>query len=569
VNILGINAIGHHEASACVIVDGRIVAFAEEERFARSKHAVGLAPVAAVRWCLTQAGLTWADLDALATPWVEEEHGVIAPPGYSRDISFGHRELGTAVDRWPAGIRSLLRATGCAESDAPPLFQVSHHLAHAASAYWCSGYDDAVILVADGEGDRVSTTLAHARQGELRLLRQFSTVDSLGQFYACVTNFLGFGDFGEGKMMGLAPYGRALPQFPEIKVDRDGYHIDLPGTLTRWDPAGTDYKAIIAGWMESLTERFGPARAARERGRPTTLADWPVADIDLAASAQHTLEQTLTHLVRSAVTDTGARNVVVAGGVALNCSANGALADMAEVEGLFVQPAAGDNGVPLGAALHVAALSGARPMHRLQSVALGPSFGPEACAAAIASTGLTPQESPDIAATAAELLAEGQVVCWFDGAMEGGPRALGQRSIVASPGSVAVRDRVNDVKRRARWRPLAPSLCVEDAPDLLGRGGDTPFMIVADTVRPEWHDKAPAIVHVDGSARPHTVDRDRQPAYWSLIAEHKRLTGLPAIINTSFNDETEPIVCTPAEALSTFRRSGADALCLGPYLVKR
>jgi carbamoyltransferase len=369
--------------------------------------------------------------------------------------------------------------------------------------------------------------------------------------------------------MGLAPYGTPRLDFPEITVDGSGYRIDLPGRLTRWDPAGTDYKAVIAAWMTSLSERYGPVRPARERGRRTGLEDWPALDVDIAASAQRTLEQTLGHLVRRAVAETGSRHLVVAGGVALNCSANGSLADLDCVDSLFVQPVAGDNGVPIGAALHVAALAGDAPLHRLPSVALGPAYSADDCARAAAESGAIVREVPDIAAAGAERLAAGDVVCWFDGAMEGGPRALGQRSIVASPGAARIRDRVNDVKRRARWRPLAPSLLAEDADDLLERGGSAPFMIVADRIRPQWHDRVPGIVHVDGSARPHTVDRSVQPAYWALIAEHKRLTGLPAVINTSFNDEAEPIVCTPGEALATFRRGGADALCLGPYLIER
>ncbi|MFI7635174.1 carbamoyltransferase [Nonomuraea sp. NPDC049400] len=564
--VLGINAIGHHDASVCLIEDGRVVAFAEEERFIRDKHARGRQPVNAVRWCLDSRSLTWADIDALATPWAEEEFGSVAPPGYHEDISFGERELGADWARWPVNIREFAAMAGC-RSGVVPLFQVSHHLAHAASAYWCSGFDETAILVVDGEGDRVSTTLAHGDGGRISVLRQFSTVDSLGQFYACLTRFLGLGSFGEGKLMGLAPYGRPVLEFPEIELDPDGYRLRLDPGLTRWDPVGTTYRSVIEAWIRRLSERFGEPREARERGLPTALADWTQQDRDIAASGQFALEEALVHLAELALRLSGSRRLVIAGGVALNCSANGRLAHLPGLEGFFAQPAAGDDGAPIGAALHASVMCGVPPVNeRLTSISLGPSFGADTCAKALSDAGLAYREPGDITEAAGEHLSRNEVVCWFEGRMEGGPRALGQRSIVASPASAATRDRVNDIKRRARWRPLAPSLRREDAGALLERGGDTPFMIVADRIAADWRERVPGVVHADGSARPHTVDRAVQPAYWSMIDHFQRRTGLPAVINTSFNDEREPIVCSPEDAVRTFLRSGADVLCLGPYL---
>ncbi|TCC36313.1 carbamoyltransferase [Kribbella speibonae] len=566
--VLGINAIGHHDASVCLVEDGRLVAFAEEERFLRDKHARGQQPLNAVRWCLESRGLTWADIDAIATPWVEEEFGSVAPPGYREDISFSERDLGTAWARWPANLREFAAAAG-ARDGTMPLFQVSHHLAHAASAYWCSGFDETAILVVDGEGDRVSTTLAYGAAGKLSVLRQFSTVDSLGQFYACLTRFLGLGSFGEGKLMGLAPYGRPVLEFPEIELDPAGYRLRLDAGVKRWDPVHTTYRTVIDSWIRRFSERFGEPRAARERGRPTVLADWSQHDLDIAASGQSALEEALVHLAELAMRLSGSRRLATAGGVALNCSANGRLAAIPDLEGFFVQPAAGDDGVPIGAALHVSAICGFSPAgERMTSVSLGPSFSPDSCTTALSDAGLSYQTPDDISEAAGEHLSRNEVVCWFDGRMEAGPRALGQRSIVASPGARATRDRVNDIKRRARWRPLAPSLRQQDAQMLLDRGGEAPFMIVADRIAAGWRDRIPGVVHVDGSARPHTVDPVLQPAYWSMIDHFQRRTGLPAVINTSFNDEREPIVCSPADAVRTFVRSSADVLCLGPYLVR-
>lgn len=566
--ILGVNAIGHHDASACIVEGGEITAFVEEERFSRNKYGPGEQPIHSVQWCLESRGLHWGDIDVLATPWVEEEYGLVAAPGYDSELSFGSREVGADRSKWPPGLRTLAARAGCTGDAAPRLVQVAHHLAHAASAYWCGGMDDATVLVVDGEGDRVSTTVAHAKDGRIVPLRQYSTVDSLGQFYACVTEFLGLGNFGEGKLMGLAPYGHPRFQFPEINFGEGEYQIELHAALRRFDPAGTDYRAIVQAWMARLTDQFGDPRPARDRGTPSELADWTQLDRDIAASAQQTLEEVLCHLVRAAIRQTGSSNLVVAGGVALNCTANGALAALGEVDGFFVQPVAGDNGAPIGAALHAAAMAGEARMTTMRSVAFGPAFAPAQCAAALDEVGLTYRESVDVAHEAALLLGQGQVVCWYQGAMEGGPRALGHRSILASPETPEARDRVNDIKRRARWRPLAPSVCAENVADVFVSGRPSPFMIVRDWVRPEWRHRLPAVTHVDHSARPQAVSKSTDALYWSLLDRFQQNTGLPALVNTSFNADNEPIVCTPCEAVRTFLTREADALCMGPFIVQ-
>jgi len=567
--ILGVNAIGHHDASACLVEDGVLTALVEEERFTRVKHAVRQQPVHAVRWCLEARGLNWQDIDVLATPWVEEEHGIVAPPGYREDISFGVRDLGRDTDRWPDGLVVLLTETGGNTGRAPVLMQVSHHLAHAASAYWRSGMTEATVLVVDGDGDRISTTVAHGHDGEIKALRQFSTVDSLGQFYASMTDYLGFGFFGEGKLMGLAPYGTAAIEFPEIVLDGDGgYHIDLPGDLRRFDPAGSEWQRRIDVWERVLSGRFGPKRTRRDKPVPSRLDEWPQIDLDLAASTQRALEEALVHVVRGAIAATGCNDLVIAGGVGLNCAANGAIANLPDVGAFFVQPVAGDNGVPMGAALHASVASGAFPMATMRSAFLGPSFGDDDYVTALRDAGLPFLASSDVAQEAARRLTDGEVVCWFQGAMEAGPRALGHRSILASPTSAATRDRVNDVKRRSRWRPLSPSVNVESR-TAFASGRISPFMIVAARVSPGWRERMPGVTHVDDSARPQTVDRDVDPVYWRLIDQHSAATGVPAVINTSFNGDDEPIVCTPAEAIRTFLRGRADALCLGQFVATR
>jgi carbamoyltransferase len=567
--VLGINSIGHHDASACLVEDGALTAFVEEERLTRVKHATGQRPVNAVRWCLESRGLSWHDIDVVATPWFEEEFGVLAPPGYDVSLTFSERDRGGDRQHWPGRIAELIEEAGCPSDATPRLLQVSHHLAHAASAYWLGGLEEATILVADGEGDRVATTIAHGRAGRITPVVQMSTVDSLGQFFACLTTYLGFGFFGEGKLMGLAPYGRPVHEFPEFKLSDDGYRVELPGALRRYDPVGTDYRVIIDAWYTVLTDRFGPPRPLRDGPAPSTLADWPELDRDLAASAQYTLENVLSHVARLGIRTTGSANLVVAGGVALNCSANGVLASLPEVGRFFVQPIAGDNGAPIGAALHAAALAGEATVTTMRSVGLGPVFDSDACASALDRAGLKYRGYDDVADAAAGLLSEGKVVCWHQDAMEGGPRALGRRSILASPDSIDLRDRVNAVKRRSPWRPVAPSVLAEHSPEVFASGRESPFMIVSDRVRPEWRERLAGVTHVDGSARPQTVDPTVNPLYWSLLSAFHRRTGLPAVVNTSFNGEDEPIVCTPDEAIRTFLRRGGDALCIGPYIAER
>lgn len=371
--VLGLNAIGHHDASACILVDGEIVAFAEEERFTRSKHALGQVPLNAMHFCLDQAGVPLHAVDYIATPWMEEEGAFSAPPGCRPEVTFDLKISDPQYADSSVFHRLFQRFS---LGNLPPVAHVSHHLAHAASAFRCSGLEEASILVVDGEGDRVSTTLAHGRQGNIRLIRQFPTAFSLGQFYACITNFLGLGNMGEGKTMGLAAYGSpdAHAEFP-FTLESDGYRVNLPLSGDIWDPSEVNWHTIIDAWMKVLAKSWGSpsapvAKFDSMRGAISYDPAFERLNRDLAAAAQNALQEVLLHLAKLLIAETSCPSLVVAGGVGLNCSANGALLKLDDVETLFVQPISSDAGAPLGAALELSAQLGYGPGGRMDHTAL-------------------------------------------------------------------------------------------------------------------------------------------------------------------------------------------------------
>jgi carbamoyltransferase len=573
--VLGINMRqldGHHDASACLVDGGRIVAFAEEERFSRRKHAFGQQASYAVSYCLEQAGLTLDDVDYIATPWFETGNAVRGPAGSNPEISFALHPVDYESEHLPDFALDALSLVLPGARRLPPVVHVSHHLAHAASAYRCALFEESAILVIDGEGDRVSTTIARGANGCIEPIAQFPISSSLGHFYEAVTAFIGFGHTGQGKAMGLAPYGRPVHAFDEIKLHDEGYEIDLAIDDGRCDPVRGGWRGVGAAWQVHLDRRFGPPNPSRmtidpDSMRPRDTTRWRQRELDIVASAQLVLEKTLCHLASIAVRESGSARLLLAGGVALNCSANGAIRRLPFVEDLFVQPIAGDAGAALGAALEVSAWAGCDVRSDFTDVALGPEFSDDQIVSILRGVGVSFTAPDDICDVVARLLARDKVLGWFQGRMEGGPRALGRRSILAPPQSEELRDRTNDVKRRARWRPLAPAVRVEEAERLLDSLMVSPYMIVSDQVRADIRHAVSGIVHVDGSTRPQTVDRARNAPFWELLTSFQSRVGLPCVINTSFNDEAEPIVCTPYDALRTYFSTDLDALAIGSFLL--
>jgi carbamoyltransferase len=540
-SVLGINA-AFHDPSAALVVDGRIVAAAEEERFSRRKHGKQAVPFSAwempersARWCLGHAGLRAGELDAVACSY----DPALAPAPSGDLIADGWEDLRTLyARRAPLFLRTALPGL-----DPTRVRFVAHHVAHAASAYAAAGFDDCAVITVDGRGEATSELLGHVRGGRLEVLAEQRLPDSLGFVYESLTEHLGFArGTDEYKVMALASYGR--PRFGDELRD-----------AMRHDGAG-GFFSRAPDW-----ERF--AGAVRAGG------EWGPEHADLAASVQWRLEEVLLGLARWLHGRTGERRLALAGGVALNCVANSRLWREGPFEEIWVQPAAGDAGTALGAALHVSATLD-RPAAPMTSAALGRGFTEDELEAWLQRVALPYERPDDVAEEAAEVLARDGVVGWFEGRAEFGPRALGHRSLLADPRDAANLERLNDVKGREQFRPVAP-MVLEDAAREIFTGGPvpSPYMLFTHAVADEWRERIPAVVHVDGTARIQTVDPAREPAVARMLRAFERRTGVPVVVNTSFNTAGRPMVDAPRDALECFGSAPIDALVLGPFLLRR
>ena len=549
-NVIGISAY-YHEAACGLLQDGRLVAPAEEERFSRVKHDARL-PVAAFRFCLEAGGLDVTDVDCVA--FYESPVKKLA-----RQLWAGRRaEAGTGLDplRAEREIREVLGFEGRLET-------FEHHASHAASTFFYSGFPEAAVLTVDGVGEWATTTYGRGDGADLTQFEDVEFPDSLGLFYSAITAYLGFRvNSGEYKVMGLAPYGE-----PRLLDVMRTIVRDAPGGSYSLDPACFDFVAGSRMFADALAERLGGPPRAPE-------AELTAFHHDVARSAQARLEEVLLDKVRYLHERVPSRHLCMAGGVALNCVANGRLLREGPFERLFVQPAAGDAGGCLGAAaLAHRALTGRRPSAEpLAHAYLGPRFTADAIAAQLAAAEIDAhdfrgREAALLEATV-DRLAAGQVVAWFHGAMEFGPRALGARSLLADPRLADMRERLNGlVKRREAFRPFAPSVLLADAAGHLELDHPSPFMLETCRVRSPL--ALPAVTHVDGSARPQTVDPAAAPRFGALLRAFGRRTGCPVLLNTSFNVRDEPIVCTPADALACVAGTEIDALVLEDFVIDR
>lgn len=548
--VLGVSGGLGHDAAAAVVRDGTVVAAVEEERMVRRKHAYGLAPIYATMYCLREAGATMDEVDYLALSWSPQRQD----------------------PQWPTMLHErLLSHPFFAGSRSPELCVVDHATAHAAAAFYCSGFPSATVLTADGQGDGVSTMIGLGNGSGLTVLETFGIPESLGFFYLALTNHLGFELGEEGKVMGLAAYGEPMAAEPLFTLDAAGYRagLDLPDS----DSDYAAFRAVVSAWRQRLEARLGPPNRPRYSLDPLSnraRTDLPLAHRDqtIAATGQAELERVLLHLVALAVGRTGVRRLALGGGVALNCTANGVLQRSGLVDELYVFPASGDAGTGLGAALAVAAGHGERPEHPIQDAGLGPSYSDETIADLLDRFGVTAERVEDPAAAAAELIGSGGVIGWFQARAEIGPRALGHRSILADPGRAEMHRRVNDIKGREQWRPLAPSIRAGAAGTYLEDPGPAPFMLTACQVRPDAREQIPAVVHVDGSCRPQLVGADN-PRYARLLDRLDDQCGVPVVLNTSFNVAGEPIVCTPQDAIRAFYTSELDGLVIGSSVIRK
>ncbi len=538
--VLGVNAV-FHDPAAALVDDGRIVAAAEEERFSRRKHGKAAVPFStwelpegAMRFCLARGGVAPGDLDAVA---------------YSYDPALAPGDDDVTADAWEP-LRTLYArrapaflATALPGLDPARVVHVPHHVAHAASAYLAAGWEDCAVLVCDGRGERTSMLAGRVRDGELEVLATQPLPHSLGLLYSRLTEHLGFHrDADEYKVMAMAAYGRPV----WLDALRELVHADGAGGFRVAD-------VDLARWAPRL-----------RRGD-----DWTPVHADLACSVQARLEEVLLDLLAWLHGATGCRDLAMAGGVALNCVANTRLLREGPFERIFVQPAAGDAGTALGAALWVARHGGAR-IAPMTTADLGRSWSDDELLGWLHAAGLEPERPADVAEAAAEVLAADGIVAWFQGGAEFGPRALGHRSLLADPRRADNVERLNDVKGREQFRPVAPMVTLERAGEIFGDGPlPSPYMLFTHRVRDAWRARIPAVVHVDGSARAQTVDRREEPLMAALIDGFERRTGVPVVVNTSLNTAGRPMVDDPRDALECLGSAPIDALAIGPYLVRR
>ncbi|HEY7060821.1 MAG TPA: carbamoyltransferase C-terminal domain-containing protein [Chloroflexota bacterium] len=575
-DILGINAY-HGGASACLIRDGELIAAAEEERFRRIKYWAGF-PSEAIKYCLAEGGITAYDLDHV---------------GISRNPNANlHKKVLFALRRRPsfnlvrdrlanaAKVRdpkvALIEALGLDAASLKAQFHhVEHHRAHLASAFFVSPFPEAAVVSVDGMGDFVSTMWGVGRDTQLDVDGAINFPHSLGIYYTAVCQWLGFTKYGdEGKVMGLAPYGqpRYLDEMRKIvRLQRDGtFELDLDmfvhhagGATMTWDDGEPE---LGEAYSPEFVKRFGEPRDPRvpiEAYEDTRY-------VDVAASLQVMLEEAEFHLLRKIAERTGQRALCLAGGVALNSVFNGKVLPNLPFDDIYIQPAAGDAGTAVGVAYYIYHQGLGQPRKFvMERAGTGPAYADDALAEALACYNLSAEvlDEAALCEEAARLIAAGNVVGWFQGRMEWGPRALGQRSILADPRRDDMKDILNArIKHRERFRPFAPSVLLEATGDYFDQDYPDPFMLKVYNVRPEKQALIPAVTHVDGTGRLQTVDRATAPLYWQLIKAFEGQTGVPVVLNTSFN-ENEPIVCRPEEAIECFLRTRMDALALGNRLV--
>lgn len=546
--VLGLN-IGFHDSAACVVRNGRLLHFVEQERVSRRKHALAEFPDLAVERCLRAAGIGRDEIDEVAIGWDFRGTRV----GHLRRFS-EERVIGRLFD---GGGRR------------PPVRWVDHHLAHAASALFACGRLDASILVADGAGESVATSLGVARDGRIEWIEQYPVSQSLGFFYSAATKWAGFGGWGPGKLMGLAAYGRPRCEVP-LSADGGGYRIEVDGELLT-DIGGPRGPMLnhFAGFEEAISPVFGSCYPFHRRD-----AEPEIAYADFAASVQHALEESMLTLAGELRRQGGAGTLVLAGGVAMNCSMVGRVVRSGLFDRVYVPPVPIDVGVALGAAFLASYEHGHVPEEPLDHAYWSDRIEEDEAARAIRDAGLASRRlDPDqLAATVARLLARGKVVGWADGRAEIGERALGARSLLADPRRRESLVRLNRIKGREMWRPVAPSVQEEYLDEVMATpvGEPATFMLAAGFLRPAASRLMPAVTHVDGSARPQRVVRAANPAYWTVIDHFRRRTGAAAVVNTSFNVAGEPIVHSAGNAVATFTRAqDIDYLALGPHLVAR
>ena len=570
--ILGLNMF-HADASAAIVRDGEVVFAIAEERLNRHKHFGGF-PALAVRACLDAVGAKIGDIhhvavgqDSDANLAKKVQYALARPAKILNFISLRQRKESMR------DLRSLL--SKALDTDASQLrfeeHHVEHHIAHIASAYYCSPWERAAGFSYDGSGDFVSTMMARCEGNNIDVLERVYLPHSLGSLYTMICEFIGYSRYGdEGKVMGLAPYGRATyrDEVAKMVVPKNrGFQLDLK----YFKPLGSNQgMQIMPDGTVRLARHFSD-RMEKLFGEPRRQhTEIKQRDMDLAFAVQHRFEEIFFHLLNHLHRQVPLADLAMAGGCALNSVANGKLFDQTPFRRTYIQPAAGDEGLAIGAALHTYHSTLKQPRrHELRNSYLGPEFSESRIESALRKAGLDYRklERQPLLDAVADQIAAGNVIGWFQGRMEWGPRALGNRSIVAHPGLPNMKDVLNArIKHREWFRPFAPSILVEHQHEYFEHDHPSPFMLHVYKIRPEKRKQLCAVNHVDDTGRLQTVAREENPLYYDLISAFHRRTGIPVILNTSFN-ENEPIVCTPEEAIDCYQRTRMDVLAIGPFLV--
>lgn len=575
-NILGVHV--GHDSGAALIRDGHVVTDVSEERFNHIKH-YGFLPLESITFCLKAAGIKMTDIDGIATttpltdPSIRILFGLndneidrIRVNNNEEGIDLGHirRKIRRAIGGSDRACREgapLYISPFKRKGDDIPILKVDHHLAHASSAYFSSGFEkECLIITCDGIGDGVSTAVWRGKQGKITPIVRFGGEGSFGWYYGVVTEALDWwiGD-GEGKTMGLAPYGNPEAFADELLKIYQPEYVD--GKLAKPVDFGRFERLVLMGayhWHFPVSNEIN--KIVEQYGRE-----------NVAAKAQKLLEKELKNFIVDWVHREKAINLAVAGGVFLNVKVNQKIVEGGVVENFHIFPGAGDSGLAVGAALYVYnKLSGKPHIFKLEDVYWGPSYSNEEIESVLEERNLPYREVEDIASTCAQHLADNKIVGWFQGRMECGPRALGARSILFDPRKKENKDIINArVKFREPFRPFCPSMTQECVSDYLYNTRDERYMITAYQVKTDMATKIPAVVHVDGTCRPQFVSRDNNPLYWKLLHRFGELTGVPVLLNTSFNIKGDPIVCNPRDAIKCFFDTGIDYLAIGRYLLSK
>ncbi|MCX5778791.1 MAG: carbamoyltransferase [Elusimicrobia bacterium] len=558
-NILGISCY-YHDSAACLLQDGRIVSAAQEERFNRRKNSSDF-PLMAANYCLQAGNVTINDIDYIGfyeKPFLKFSRVVLS---HLRSYPFSLPNFLSTMPHWlqdrlimPMIFKRELGYEG------KSIF-IKHHLSHAASAFLVSPFEEAAILTADSVGEWATTTMGSGCNSEIKILNEIHFPDSLGLLYTAITTYLGFAaDEGEGKVMGLAAYGK--PRYIEalrniVVVRADGSFII--------DQRFFGFNTGFRMYSRKFVAMFGPARV------PDGLLE--ERHCDMAASLQLFIEETLISIARNLYRITKSDNLCLAGGVFLNCVANSRIIEETPFKNIFIQPAAGDSGGAIGVASYMYhSLLGNQRDSIMNDTYLGPDYSANQVRRALASAGLDFREMEDGALSeyVAERIAQNKIVGWFQGRMEFGPRALGNRSILANPMTLGMKDYLNNqVKHRESFRPFAPVVLEEKANEYFHGEGSSPFMLLSPKVKENKKHIIPAVTHIDGTARLQTVRQQSNEQLWRLIVAFETLTGVPVLLNTSFNLRGEPIVCTPQDAIDVFQRTKMDCLVMGNIVVDK